>query len=83
MWVTLPPDAKLFVDGAPTTSTSSSRLFVSPALDGDENYSYTLRAEVIRNGRTVTETRKVPVWPGETTNVVLLDFRAPGVVQLP
>jgi uncharacterized protein (TIGR03000 family) len=81
--VSLPPDARLFIDGAPTSSTSAARVFISPPLTGDDNYSYTLKAEVIRNGQTVTETQKVPVRPGETTNVVLLEFPAPTVVLLP
>src|SRR5205823_11966785 len=52
--VTLPTEAKLTVDGNPTTSTSDRRVFVSPALDRGMEYFYTLKAEVVRDGKTET-----------------------------
>jgi uncharacterized protein (TIGR03000 family) len=67
--VTLPADARLTVDGYLTTSTSSNRTFVTPALPVGETFQYTLRAEVIRDGRTVVETQVVTVRGGEETSV--------------
>jgi uncharacterized protein (TIGR03000 family) len=50
--VTLPADAKLYVDDKLTTTTSERRVFNSTALaDGEEHY-YILRAEVVRDGKT-------------------------------
>jgi uncharacterized protein (TIGR03000 family) len=67
--VSLPADARLTVDGYVTTSTSANRTFVTPALPQGESFQYTLRAEVIRDGRTVVETQIVTVRGGEETSV--------------
>lgn len=66
--VTLPADARLTVDGHATTSTSTTRTFVTPALPEGE-FQYTLRAEIVREGRTVVETQVVTVRGGEETRV--------------
>jgi uncharacterized protein (TIGR03000 family) len=61
--VTLPASAKLSIDGSATTSTSSTRRFVSPPLELGSTYVYTLRAEL--NGQT--QSQEVRVRPGEIT----------------
>jgi len=76
--VNLPADAKLTVDGNPTTSTSAQRVFVSPALETGLEYSYTLTAEVVRDGKTETRTEKVAVRAGEETKVEI-NFATPTV----
>ena len=76
--VSLPASAKLMVDGNPTTSTSDRRVFVSPALDRGMEYFYTLKAEVVRDGKTETRTEKVTVRAGEETKVEI-NFAAPTV----
>jgi uncharacterized protein (TIGR03000 family) len=70
--VALPADAKLFVDDAPTTSTSSERTFVSPELKPGIVYNYTLKLEVVRDGKPVQSEQTVTVRAGETTRVNLL-----------
>jgi uncharacterized protein (TIGR03000 family) len=69
--VRLPADAKLTIDGDPTTSTSSERQFITPPLPRGKEYTYQLRAEVQRNGKTVVATKKVPVEAGRDTQVEL------------
>jgi uncharacterized protein (TIGR03000 family) len=69
MIVSLPADARLFVDGAPTTSTSDRRSLVTPALEFGSTYVYTVRAEVVRDGRTVEQTQQVTVRGGEVSPV--------------
>lgn len=69
--VHLPANARLLVDGKPTTSTSSVRRFYTPPLEAGENYHYDLRAEMNRNGETVTTTKRVAVRPGKTEEVYL------------
>jgi uncharacterized protein (TIGR03000 family) len=69
--VSLPADAKLTIDGNATTSTSAQRTFVSPALKMGQDYSYTLKAEVVRNGQTQAVTQQVKVRAGEETRVAL------------
>jgi uncharacterized protein (TIGR03000 family) len=67
--VTLPADARLTVDGTITSSTSEHRTFITPALETGSNYVYTFQAEIIRDGRSLTESQQVTVRGGETTNV--------------
>jgi uncharacterized protein (TIGR03000 family) len=64
--VTLPTEAKLFIDGQATVSTSNTRKFVSPELVAGKEYFYTLRAEIVRDGQTVSLTKEVTVRAGET-----------------
>lgn len=69
--VHLPAAARLIVDGKPTQSTSSVRRFVSPPLSTGENHYYIFKAEMDRNGQTVTTRKRVDVMPGQTENVHL------------
>jgi uncharacterized protein (TIGR03000 family) len=69
--VNLPADAKLTVDDNATSSTSERRLFVTPNLMTGREYHYTLKAEVIRDGKTVSVEEHVAVRPGEETRVTL------------
>jgi uncharacterized protein (TIGR03000 family) len=67
--VDLPEDARLLVDDAATTSTSARRVFISPELNPGREYNYTLKAEFVRNGKTVTLTKVVPVSAGNESKV--------------
>lgn len=66
--VSLPADAKLYIEDQPTQSVSSSRTFVSPKLDAGKDYFYTLRAEIVVDGKTVSMTRQLTVRAGETVS---------------
>jgi uncharacterized protein (TIGR03000 family) len=67
--VELPADARLMVDDTLTTSTSALRYFVSPELNPGREYNYTLKAEFVREGKTVTLTKTVAVSAGNETKV--------------
>jgi uncharacterized protein (TIGR03000 family) len=67
--VTLPAEAKLLIDNAPTTSTSNTRVFVSPSLTPGKEFHYELKAEVVRDGKTVTAAKTVAVRAGAETRV--------------
>jgi uncharacterized protein (TIGR03000 family) len=69
--VNLPLEAKLTIDNEATASRSASRRFVSPILERGKEYTYTLRAEIMRDGEPVTTTETVTVRAGETTTVSL------------
>jgi uncharacterized protein (TIGR03000 family) len=78
--VNLPADAKLTVDGSATSQTSSSRLFVTPALEPEAEFTYTLIAEIARNGESVRQTQLITVRAGEQTRVTF-DFTQPNAVS--
>jgi uncharacterized protein (TIGR03000 family) len=67
--INLPADARLFVDGNATTSTSERRTLMTPNLEFGSDYVYTMVAEVVRDGRTVSQRQTVNVRGGETVNV--------------
>jgi uncharacterized protein (TIGR03000 family) len=67
--VELPAHATLAVDDQPTLSTSTSRVLESPPLVPGIVYHYTLKAEVVRDGRTLTQEKKVSVSAGQVTRV--------------
>jgi uncharacterized protein (TIGR03000 family) len=71
--VNLPADAKLLFDGRVTSSTEAVRRFVTPELETGVDHSYTLTAQVVRNGQTLTATQVVTVRAGQTSEVRLND----------
>jgi len=69
--VNLPADATLTIDGTPTTSTSSRRVFITPELDKGKKYQYTLKATAMRDGKPVQIEEPVIIRPGEESQVTL------------
>jgi len=67
--VSLPADAKLTVDGSPTKSTSNLRTFTTPELNPGRTYSYTLKAEYVKDGQAVSAEKVVYVQAGKETKV--------------
>jgi uncharacterized protein (TIGR03000 family) len=74
--VKLPESARLFVDDQPCPLTSATRSFDTPALEPGRMYYYTLRAEVTRDGRPVTDSKRVTLRAGEESVVEFGDMGA-------
>jgi len=68
--VQLPEDAKVFVNGKATTSKGAQRTYVSRNLDAGRKYAYEVRAEIVRNGKTLTSTKLVRLTTGRGANLV-------------
>jgi uncharacterized protein (TIGR03000 family) len=68
-WATIvmqvPVDAKVFIDGVQMKSTSARRVYQTPMLEEGETYFYDIRVELVRDGRTYAETRRVIINPGQ------------------
>lgn len=73
--VNVPEDAKIYVNGMLTKTPGSQRRYVSRGLTAGLHYTYEIRAEVSRDGKTLTDTRVVQARAGDTTNVSF-DFSA-------
>jgi len=69
--VHLPEDATLTIDGVPTTSTSSRRVFITPELEKGKKYQYTLKATAMRQGKPIQVEEPVIIRPGEESQVTL------------
>jgi uncharacterized protein (TIGR03000 family) len=67
--VSLPADAVLKVDGMTTKTTSQLRSFSTPQLPYGQAFHYTLTAEIVRDGQTLTTTQQVTVRGGLTSQV--------------
>lgn len=63
--IMVPPSAEIWFGNDKTTQTGSMRSFVTPALDSDRDFTYTIRAKWNEGGRTVDQTRKLTVQAGE------------------
>jgi uncharacterized protein (TIGR03000 family) len=78
--VRLPADAKLTIDGAATSSTSTQRVFETPTLKAGQDYYYSFKATVVRDGRPVTAEQQVRVRAGLQTPIQF-DFASTGLVM--
>ena len=74
--VRLPADAKVFVNGKPTTSTGAFRTYISRNLEPGRKYAYEVRAEVVRDGKKLARTKLVRLPAGRGVNLSF-DFGAP------
>jgi uncharacterized protein (TIGR03000 family) len=73
--VKLPADARLWVDDVTCPLTSTTRSFDTPALQPGQEYYYTVRAEVTRGGRAVSDSKRVILRAGEESVVVFGDMQ--------
>lgn len=67
--VEAPPDAKIWFDGEPTTSTGPRRQFDSPPLQPGRQYNYEVRATWNEGDREMSQTKSVPVTAGSRVEV--------------
>jgi uncharacterized protein (TIGR03000 family) len=63
--VELPQDAKLFIDDQLMKTGAAKRSFNTPALEPGNQYYYIVRAEVVIDGKTYQETKRVLIRAGE------------------
>jgi uncharacterized protein (TIGR03000 family) len=72
--VRLPADARLSVDGVECPLTSDMRAFDTPVLASGQKFYYLLKAEVVRDGRPIAQTRRVDFRSGESVIVSFEDL---------
>lgn len=81
--VVVPHDARVFINGRPTSSGGVQRRYYSRGLHQGMEYEYELQAEVIRDGKAVRLGKTVTVRAGQTTQLALqLDPPAAGEERL-
>jgi len=71
LYVTVPADAKLAVNGVPVRQTGPERRLISPPIPVGEKGIYTLTLNYARDGKPVTVEREIVVTGGETKRVDL------------
>jgi uncharacterized protein (TIGR03000 family) len=70
--ILVPARAKLFANGVAVGTASAKRTFETPELAGGRTYQYEFRADLERDGRVESLSRRVSVEPGKEVTV---DFR--------
>jgi uncharacterized protein (TIGR03000 family) len=60
----VPAEAKLYVDGKLAPGSGPERAFYTPPLEAGKKFFYEVKAEVVVNGQTVVEEKKVIVEAG-------------------
>src|SRR6202022_1479640 len=72
--VKAPLDAKVTVDGVAFPANGTTvRSFDTPRLEGGRTYYYTVKMEVQRDGRTVSDSRRVLLEAGKDVSVDFQD----------
>jgi uncharacterized protein (TIGR03000 family) len=80
--VQLPADARMTVDGQVADLTSATRSFITPALEMDRDYYYTIKAEADRNGRTLAQSKRVLLRAGQVSRVDFGDLTSADAVKV-
>jgi uncharacterized protein (TIGR03000 family) len=78
--VLIPAHADLWFSGTKTEQVGLIRRFVTPALAPDKTYTYDVRASWQEDGRQVTRTQTVTVYPNQRT---IVDFLSPETLPAP
>ncbi|HXG11438.1 MAG TPA: TIGR03000 domain-containing protein [Gemmataceae bacterium] len=81
--VELPADAKLYIDDQLMKTTSARRVFNTPPLEPGQGYYYILRAEIVRDGKTYTDTKQVVVRAGAEVQANFHDLELAAVRATP
>ena len=77
--MSLPTDAQLFVDDVAVTTRAARQTFETPKLVPGRSYSYTVRAELTRDGqKQATDSKQVVFQSGKEVSV---DFSTLGAVR--
>lgn len=71
IYVTVPADAKLAVDGVPVSQTGPERRLITPPFRLGEKAEYTLTLTYVKDGKTVSVERVITVEGGKTTRIDL------------
>ena len=67
--LTVPADAKVWIEGTPTTLGGRRRQFVSPPITPGSDYTYDIQVNWMQDGREVTSKRHIKVHAGDVVNL--------------
>ena len=71
--VQVPADAQIWFGDSLTQQQGVDRIFESPPLEGNRDYSYTIKARWTKDGKPEERTRQVTVQPGQPVTVNFMD----------
>lgn len=73
----VPANAKVFVDDKLTNSNSEVRHYYTPSLEYGQTYFYDVRVEFEKNGKVVSESKRVYVRAGEVLHAAFNSTKSP------
>ena len=73
LFVEIPSNATLFIDGKPFAVSDGFGTFITPELESDKTYSYLLKVEIEQNGTNVVDTKKVILKSGDRITASFID----------
>jgi len=79
--VDVPPDAKLYIDDTAMKTTAEHRTYQTPDLEPGQTYYYEVRVELQRDGKPVSETRRVLVRAGQEIHADFTDMGTTATAQ--
>ena len=65
MTIWVPAEAKVTINGRSTRSTGTKRQFVSYGLQPGFSYKYEIRAQIVRDGQLVEDSRTISLTAGQ------------------
>ena len=69
--INVPADAKLYLQDQLMTVEGAQRRFVTPLIQAGEQHLYTVKVEVVRDGKTLTKTAQTTVTLGQEAVVTV------------
>jgi uncharacterized protein (TIGR03000 family) len=75
--VEAPADVQVYVEGQLLSRAATTDSFVTPELEMGKNYSYTMKAVAVRDGQTVSQTKRVLFRAGQEAKVDFRDLAVP------
>ena len=69
--ISVPADAKLYLQDQLMTVEGAQRRFVTPVIAAGETHLYTVKVEIVRDGKTLTKTAQTTVIPGQEAFVAV------------
>jgi uncharacterized protein (TIGR03000 family) len=69
--ISVPADAKLYLQDQLMTVEGADRRFVTPVIAAGETHMYTVKVEIVRDGKTLTKTAQTTVTPGQEAYVAV------------
>ena len=79
--LSVPEDAKVYINGKLTTTPGTLREYVSRKLKSGKSYSYQVKAAIERDGKVLVRSKLVRIETG-TSQLVEFDFTRPQVTKL-
>lgn len=74
--IELPTNAKLFIDDTPVKGAVDVQTFHTPPLEPGRDYFYSVRIEMMRDGRPLTQTRQIIVRAGQVARADFKDLES-------